>query len=178
MYGASFIHALPLYPYILYCTDYSQCQPGTATPTTTSPAPAPTGCSGTRTKFKFFGVNESGGEFGNNVIPGQLGKDYTWPSPTSIDVRCPLLCHQICLTDGCTQFFMGQGFNTFRIPFLMERVSPPSTGGLTGPFNSTYLSGLKQVRSMSYGVSVAYRQYICPDCELHHGQGWIRCCRS
>ncbi|KAI0327029.1 endoglucanase [Cubamyces sp. BRFM 1775] len=112
---------------------YSQCQPGAATPTTTSPAPAPTGCSGTRTKFKFFGVNESGGEFGNNVIPGQLGKDYTWPSPTSID------------------FFMGQGFNTFRIPFLMERVSPPSTGGLTGPFNSTYLSGLKQIVSYITG---------------------------
>ena len=30
-------------------------------------------------KFKFFGVNESGAEFGNTAIPGQLGKDYTWP---------------------------------------------------------------------------------------------------
>ena len=29
--------------------------------------------------FKFFGVNESGAEFGNTAIPGQLGKDYTWP---------------------------------------------------------------------------------------------------
>jgi endoglucanase len=41
---------------------------------------------------------------------------------------------------------MDKGFNTFRIPFLMERVSPPSTG-LTGPFNSTYLQGLKTVRA-------------------------------
>lgn len=49
------------------------------------------------------------------------------------------------------QFFMGQGFNTFRIPFLMERVSPPSTGGLTGPFNSTYLDGLKQTVSYITG---------------------------
>lgn len=30
-------------------------------------------------KFQFFGVNESGGEFGNTAIPGELGKDYTWP---------------------------------------------------------------------------------------------------
>ena len=40
---------------------------------------------------------------------------------------------------------MNQGFNTFRIPFLMERLSPPATG-LTGPFDSTYLGGLTTVR--------------------------------
>lgn len=31
-------------------------------------------------KLKFFGVNESGGEFGSGSIPGQLGKDYIWAS--------------------------------------------------------------------------------------------------
>ena len=46
---------------------------------------------------------------------------------------------------------MGQGFNTFRIPFLMERMSPPSTGGLTGSFNATYLSGLKEIVSYITG---------------------------
>ncbi len=30
-------------------------------------------------KFQFFGVNESGAEFGNTAFPGILGKDYTWP---------------------------------------------------------------------------------------------------
>lgn len=30
-------------------------------------------------KFKWFGVNESGAEFGNTAIPGQLNKDYIWP---------------------------------------------------------------------------------------------------
>lgn len=30
-------------------------------------------------KFKWFGVNESGAEFGSGSIPGQLGKDYIWP---------------------------------------------------------------------------------------------------
>lgn len=37
-------------------------------------------------KLKFFGVNESGAEFGAQSIPGTLGKDYTWPVPASIDV--------------------------------------------------------------------------------------------
>lgn len=36
--------------------------------------------------------------------------------------------------------------NTFRIAFLMERISPPATG-LTGAFNSTYLSALKTTAS-------------------------------
>lgn len=36
-------------------------------------------------KFKFFGVNESGGEFGSGAIPGQLNKDYVWPVTSSID---------------------------------------------------------------------------------------------
>jgi endoglucanase len=30
-------------------------------------------------KFRWFGVNESGAEFGDTAIPGQLGKNYTWP---------------------------------------------------------------------------------------------------
>ena len=30
-------------------------------------------------KFTYFGVNESGAEFGNGNLPGQLNKDYTWP---------------------------------------------------------------------------------------------------
>jgi endoglucanase len=34
--------------------------------------------------------------------------------------------------------------NTFRIQFLMERLSPPSVG-LTGSFDSAYLSGLKDI---------------------------------
>ncbi|KAF8896326.1 endoglucanase [Infundibulicybe gibba] len=122
----------------VYVNDfYSQCQPGaTGTipsgPSTTSSAPSSTACSGTRTKFKYFGVNESGAEFGNTKIPGVLGTDYTWPSPSSID------------------YFMGQGFNTFRIPFQLERLSPPATG-LTGAFDATYLNGLKTIVSYITG---------------------------
>jgi len=89
-------------------------------------------CKGPLTKFKFFGVNESGAEFGTGNIPGVLNTDYTWPSPSSID------------------FFMGQGFNTFRIPFLLERLAPPATG-ITGTFDPTYLSGLKTIVSYITG---------------------------
>ena len=34
--------------------------------------------------------------------------------------------------------------NTFRIPFLMERLSPPAQG-LTGAMDATYLAALRKV---------------------------------
>ena len=148
------LNSLTLCPFL--SADYSQCQPSSATTTATSPTSSSSLCPGTRTKFAYFGVNESGAEFGNTVIPGQLGKDYTWPSPSSID------------------YFVGQGFNTFRIPFLMERMSPPTTGGLGGPFNQTYLSGLKTI--VSYitgkgGYAVVDRQ--CLSRHLDEGTGML-----
>ncbi|KIM39800.1 glycoside hydrolase family 5 protein [Hebeloma cylindrosporum] len=97
-----------------------------STVTSTTSAPGPTVCPGTRTKFKYFGVNQSGAEFGGASWPGVLGTNYIWPSPSSID------------------FFIGQGFNTFRIPFQQERLTPPAYG-LTGAFDQTYLNGLKTI---------------------------------
>lgn len=40
-----------------------------------------------KSKFEFTGVNESGGEFGNTVIPGALNTNYIWPAKSTIDVR-------------------------------------------------------------------------------------------
>ena len=37
-------------------------------------------------KLQFFGINESGAEFGNNAFPGVYGKDYTWYDKGTIDV--------------------------------------------------------------------------------------------
>ena len=37
--------------------------------------------------FQWFGVNESGAEFGQNNIPGVLGTDYTFPSNSTLSVR-------------------------------------------------------------------------------------------
>lgn len=83
---------------------HSQCRPGALTSTlaptitkasntvqpttasTTSSAPQSSVCSGRRTKFKYFGVNESGADFGDGKIPGVLGTDYARLSPSSIDV--------------------------------------------------------------------------------------------
>lgn len=49
--------------------------------------PTPTTKSNKRAgKFQFVGVNQSGGEFGKDTLPGQLGKHYTWPVRSSIDV--------------------------------------------------------------------------------------------
>ncbi|EGX49194.1 hypothetical protein TWF173_007046 [Orbilia oligospora] len=96
----------------------------TTTTRTTTPSASPT--TGTK-KFEYVGVNESGAEFGENTIPGVLGTHYTWPSPSSID------------------YFTARGLNTFRINTKMERISPPSSGGLTGPFDNAYISGLDTI---------------------------------
>ncbi|KAB5588420.1 Glycoside hydrolase family 5 protein [Ceratobasidium theobromae] len=118
---------------------YSQCLAGTATTTTatstsTSAAASSTGIcsSSTRTKFKYFGVNQSCAEFGQTQWPGVLGTDYTWPTTDSID------------------YFLGKGMNTFRVAFLMERISPPANG-LTGAFDATYLASLKSTVSYITG---------------------------
>ncbi|KAK6538471.1 hypothetical protein TWF694_010054 [Orbilia ellipsospora] len=94
----------------------------TTTKATTSSTPSPTS-----KKFKFVGVNESSAEFGQNSIPGTLGKDYTWPSPSSID------------------YFVARGANIFRVCTMMERITPPSSGGITGSFDSAYISGLDTI---------------------------------
>ncbi|PYI33794.1 cellulase-domain-containing protein [Aspergillus indologenus CBS 114.80] len=70
--------------------------------------------------FTFFGVSESGAEFGSGI--GTLGTTYTWPTTSQIQI----------LRDA--------GMNMFRIPFLMERLTPDS---ITGSFASAYLSDLK-----------------------------------
>ncbi|KAF8914770.1 glycoside hydrolase [Mucidula mucida] len=114
-------------------------QQSSAAPTPTSPASASLtssaapasgtaaalSCSGDVTKFTYFGVNESGAEFGNLNIPGVYQTDYIFPAPSSID------------------YFVGQGFNFFRVPFLMERLTPPATG-ITGAFNADYLALLTE----------------------------------
>ncbi|KAF3902898.1 Endoglucanase [Arthrobotrys entomopaga] len=96
----------------------------TTTTKSTTASASPT--SGSK-KFKFVGVNESGAEFGSQSIPGTLGKDYTWPSPSSID------------------YFVARGANIFRVCAMMERITPPSSGGLTGSFDSAYISGLDTI---------------------------------
>ncbi|KAF9872517.1 cellulase [Colletotrichum karsti] len=110
---------------------YSQCLPGSSPPpagttlatttraSTPSSTPAP-GAGG----WKWFGVNEAGGEFGEKVLPGTWGKEFIFPDPATITT------------------LRGQGYNTFRVQFKMERMTP---SGLTGGFNNAYLQNLTTV---------------------------------
>ncbi|KAL2017731.1 hypothetical protein VTK56DRAFT_1701 [Thermocarpiscus australiensis] len=108
----------------VYVNDwYSQCQPGAASTTlrtsTTSSAPgSPTSPPG---KFKWFGVNQSGAEFGQGIYPGRWGTEFIFPSTSSI------------------QTLIGQGYNVFRVTFAMERLVPNT---LTGAFDQGYLKNL------------------------------------
>ncbi|KAK6207817.1 endoglucanase 3 [Colletotrichum tabaci] len=99
-----------------------------AAATTTSKASAPAASAsatpGKSGKFKWFGTNQSGAEFGPGSTPGTLGKDYTFPDTAKITT------------------LMNDGYTTFRVQFLMERLSPDS---LTGKFNAEYLAGLTKV---------------------------------
>ncbi|KAG0649236.1 hypothetical protein D0Z07_4285 [Hyphodiscus hymeniophilus] len=69
--------------------------------------------------WKWLGVDESGAEFGNTAIPGVWGKDFTFPADASLST------------------LMGQGFNIFRVPFLMERMA---VGSLTASLDPAYLA--------------------------------------
>ncbi|KAK0110954.1 Endoglucanase gh5-1 [Cadophora gregata f. sp. sojae] len=116
---------------------YSQCLPGTggggttAKPTTTmvtSTKPSstttskpPTSTGGGSGKFKWFGINESGAEFGQGAYPGVWGKDFTFPANGALDT------------------LIGEGYNIFRIAFSMERLAP---SGITGTLGPAYLANL------------------------------------
>ncbi|KAJ3459273.1 hypothetical protein MRS44_015346 [Fusarium solani] len=110
---------------------YSQCVPGsnpnppsTTLSTVTQPSSSPTNNPNPGTgKFVWVGTNEAGGEFGENNLPGTLGKDYTFPDTAAIDT------------------LTGQGYNTFRVQLKMERL----TSTLTGSHNQAYLDGYSKV---------------------------------
>ncbi|KAH8730308.1 glycoside hydrolase superfamily [Phaeosphaeriaceae sp. PMI808] len=76
-----------------------------------------------QSKMKWFGINESGAEFGEKNFTGVYGKEYIWYDFKTIDQ------------------FIGQGMNMFRLNFLMERLTPNS---LTGAFDPLYLGNLTQ----------------------------------
>lgn len=87
----------------------------------------------------FFGVNESGPEFGETNIPGTYGTDYTWLNLSTIDT------------------FIAQGMNTFRVNILMERLIP---GSMTGSFDQAYLGNLTQ--TVKYITGMGAYVMICP----------------
>ncbi|KAK2731671.1 endoglucanase 3 precursor [Colletotrichum kahawae] len=109
---------------------YSQCLPGSgssnppaSTTLATSVKPTSTAAPGAGS-WKWFGTNEAGGEFGEKTLPGTWGKEFIFPDPATITT------------------LRGQGYNTFRVQFKMERLTPT---GLTGAFNTAYLANYTAV---------------------------------
>jgi endoglucanase len=109
---------------------YSQCIPGTGpAPTTTlrtsttktggstNPTSNPTG------KLRWVGVDESVAEFAYEEYPGVWGKHFRFPEPSAM------------------QTLMNDGYNTFRVPFLMERMAGSS---LSAAFDQRYLANLTE----------------------------------
>ncbi|MEO6919690.1 MAG: glycoside hydrolase family 5 protein [Collimonas sp.] len=61
---------------------------------------------------RMAGVNLSGAEFAPDKLPGTVFKDYVYPDP------------------GDMRHFQSLGMNTFRLPFLWERIQPQLFGPL------------------------------------------------
>ncbi|KAF2642292.1 endoglucanase-like protein precursor [Massarina eburnea CBS 473.64] len=74
-------------------------------------------------KLKWFGINESGAEFGETNFTGAYNKEYIWYDLDTIDQ------------------FIDQGVNLFRLNFLMERLTPDK---LTASFDKLYLGNLTE----------------------------------
>jgi endoglucanase len=62
----------------------------------------------------YRGVNLSGGEFGQQHLPGTFGTDYTYPT-----------CEEV-------EYFIHKGMNTFRLPVRWERLQRSLKGPLDG----------------------------------------------
>lgn len=152
---------------------YFQCLPGggavppppaTTLITAVKPPASPAPDSGGSTPW-WFGINLSGAEFGEKIIPGAYGKEYIWYDRGAIDQ------------------LLSKGMNMFRVNFLMERLTPNS---LTGPFDPFYLGNLTAVSTTTTAASPAPSARECKwyhmagilitvlGYQLHHEQGRLR----
>ncbi len=68
------------------------------------------------------GVNLAGADFGETRLPGEFGKDYTYPGRDSI------------------KYFAAKGMNVFRLPFRWERLQPR----LHAPLDGAELARIKK----------------------------------
>lgn len=71
-----------------------------------------------QSKFQWSGINESGAEFGNTAIPGQLNKDYIWPAKSTIDVSsyvaaADVLGRELSLTEYMRRLWLAKASTSF-----------------------------------------------------------------
>ncbi|KAG6089606.1 hypothetical protein E4U30_001534 [Claviceps sp. LM220 group G6] len=108
-------------------TTTSAAPSSTSAPSSTAPlstAPASTEPASAPGKLKWFGVSESAAEFAPDKIPGVPGQDYSFPDIQSING------------------LIKEGYNIFRIPFLLERMASPS---LSSPLQTDYLNSITEI---------------------------------
>ncbi len=72
--------------------------------TTSPPPPSPTPPPPVSSLPYSHGVSLAGADFGENVLPGVFGKEYTYPNQTEVD------------------YFNTKGMNIYRLPFRWERL--------------------------------------------------------
>jgi endoglucanase len=86
------------------------------------------------------GVNLTGAEFASGKLPGTVFKDYVYPDPA--DMR----------------HFQEQGMNTFRLPFLWERVQPQLFGELDAA----------ELKRIADTVTAAGAMNVCVILDVHN----------
>ena len=86
------------------------------------------------------GINLTGAEFASTKLPGTVFKDYVYPDPA--DMR----------------HFQEQGVNTFRLPFLWERIQPQLFGALDPA----------ELQHISDTVAAARAMHVCVILDVHN----------
>ena len=87
---------------------------------------------------QYKGVNLAGADFGYDVLPGEFGTQYTYPTHEEVD------------------YFMSKGMNIFRLPFLWERLQNDQNG----PLNTEELARIKGF--VNYATSKNARVILDP----------------
>jgi len=90
---------------------------------------AGTGLLSVRADIQYAGVNLSGAEFGQNILPGSFGVQYTYPTTAEVD------------------YYKSKGMNIIRLPFRWERLQQTNSAAL----NAAELSRMNSF--VSYATS-------------------------
>lgn len=89
---------------------------------------------------RMVGVNLSGAEFAADKLPGTIFRDYVYPDP------------------GDMRHFQSLGMNTFRMPFLWERIQPQLFGALDPA----------ELQRMKDSVAAAQSLGVCIVLDVHN----------
>lgn len=109
-------------------------QPSTGPSTRPSTRPAPRNSVRPEVPPFMIGVNLCGAEFGQKQLPGEYGKDYTYPQAESLD------------------YYKSRGILLVRLPFRWERMQPTMFGPLDEKELARLQNFVNEVRSRGMKV--------------------------